>query len=98
MQAPEGEVAYANCFGGRIASIRRPTFGRMDGNGRACNATTSYTVVRDRCLGLPSCAVPASNSLFGDPVRDSARRCAASVSEWTNAPCLFYIQQLQHPA
>lgn len=64
----EGGVAFAACAAGHVANIMQPAFGRMD-NGLACNASTSYATVLQACLGRPSCAVPASADLFGDPVR-----------------------------
>lgn len=71
VRALEGGVAVAICpWGQVIDSIQRPAFGEMEG-GRACNATSSYSVVQDRCLGESSCAVPASTDLFGEPVRPS---------------------------
>lgn len=74
IRAPEGGIACAICPTGYIANIAAPTFGQGEG-GRACNATASYSIVRDHCLGEPSCAVTASTDLFGDPVSRKRRNC-----------------------
>lgn len=65
--ASNGRVAFAVCSDGLIDSIIQPVYGHI-GDGHACNATTSYSVVRERCIGVSSCAVLASPNLFGDPV------------------------------
>lgn len=69
IRVQEGKTAVAVCpVGLLVDGIGDPVFGQMEG-GRACNATGSYSVVCDRCLGRSSCTVPATTRLFGDPVR-----------------------------
>ncbi|KAK6308572.1 hypothetical protein J4Q44_G00218430 [Coregonus suidteri] len=73
--ACEGQTAHLHCEGGAIRIIGA-NYGRRDHRtcGRGiwiyngnCIHHGTYAIVSSRCNGRSYCAVPARNSVFGDP-------------------------------
>eukprot|EP01113_Clastostelium_recurvatum_P042298 TRINITY_DN6848_c2_g1_i2.p1 TRINITY_DN6848_c2_g1~~TRINITY_DN6848_c2_g1_i2.p1 ORF type:complete len:1285 (+),score=327.62 TRINITY_DN6848_c2_g1_i2:312-4166(+) len=77
--ASEGGVVNLLCPGGSVitslpfVSYGLPTQATPAGScgiesaNLACNASSSYSVVADSCLGRSSCSISSSNGVFGDP-------------------------------
>lgn len=60
--------------GAVIDAIQFASYGTPNGDGTcgdwsigACNAANSTAIVESYCLGQPSCVVPATTPIFGDP-------------------------------
>ncbi len=68
----EKTVLTLTCPAGTIISVTSAFYGTPtvcpNVTAGTCNSATALTYVRNRCNGLSTCSVNASNSVFGDPV------------------------------
>jgi len=76
--AAEFQPAQLSCASGVITAIDFASFGTAEGSCGAffagsCDATDSFSVIVDACLGRATCAVYASASVFGDPCWGTAK-------------------------
>ncbi|CAH1266418.1 CPAMD8 [Branchiostoma lanceolatum] len=71
----EYQTMSISCPAGQQIDIVSALYGRTSaqfcnfaaGYSTDCRSTSSLAAVRTRCQGQPSCSVPVSNSVFGDP-------------------------------
>lgn len=66
LRVVEGSVSRPSCVmpGAVISGIIWPVYGQLQ---IGCNSSLSYSLIAPACLGQRSCAVFASNGVFGDP-------------------------------
>ena len=71
--AAEGSTATLKCPAGQmVKSIEFASYGTPKGSCgsysvSSCNSSKSLSVVKSSCIGNASCAIAASNNVFGDP-------------------------------
>lgn len=75
-RACEGSNLQLRCRKGKVINILEANYGRTAGKKVCphasirdlnCRASKSLNILRARCDGKKSCAVPANNGVFGDP-------------------------------
>ncbi|XP_054752529.2 rhamnose-binding lectin-like [Lytechinus pictus] len=76
VRACERNAVQIVCPSGQKIEILDALYGRMEGGdvcphlfvfNQNCRASSSMRIVKDRCNGLTTCTVAASNSIFGQP-------------------------------
>ena len=75
MRACEGKVLTIMCDDGGYIQITFANYGRLDYSTCTfpaswtdnCRARESLAIVANRCNGLPTCEIEASNDIFGNP-------------------------------
>ncbi|MEO5729220.1 MAG: M12 family metallo-peptidase [Byssovorax sp.] len=78
--ANEGGTATLSCPAGKvITSVSFASYGTPGGScgsfsTSSCNAASSASVVNNACLNKASCAVAATNQVFGDPCGGTVKR------------------------